>query len=254
MRLGDKVAIVTGGGNGIGKAIAELFAAEGAAVTVAEIEAESGHAVAAGIKAAGGRALACVTDTAQAAATRAAVAATVAEFGRLDILVNNAAAFVFGTIEDITPADWQRVLGVNVIGYANMVRESLPALRAAGAGAVVNIASVSSFIAQPGFIPYNTSKGAVAQLTRCLAMDLAKDNIRVNAICPGAIKTRATDHHIAKLGLDPAVAYEDFGRDAPMKRLGRPEEIATGALFLASNDASFMTGAHIVIDGGATLD
>lgn len=254
MRLEGKVAVVTGGGNGIGRAIATLFAAEGAAVTVADIEVGSASDVARQIAADGGRALAHVTDTSDADAAKAAVAATLDTFGQVDILVNNAAAFVFGDVEEITQADWDRVFGVNVVGYANMVRECLPAWRAAEHGAVVNIASVSSFIAQPGFIPYNVSKGAVMQLTRCLAMDLAPDNVRVNAICPGEIRTRATDQHIASRGLDPETAYEDFGKGALMKRMGRPEEIATVALFLASNDASFMTGAHVVVDGGATLD
>ena len=127
-------------------------------------------------------------------------------------------------------------------------------MRSNGGGAIVNIASVSSFIAQPEFIPYNASKGAVAQLTRCLAMDLAEDNVRVNAVCPGSIRTRATDRHISSLGLDPEKAYVEFGQDSLMKRMGTPDEIASGALFLASDEASFMTGAHIVIDGGATID
>ena len=118
----------------------------------------------------------------------------------------------------------------------------------------MNIASVSSFIAQPEFIPYNASKGAVLQLTRCLAMDLAEHNIRVNAVCPGSIKTRATDVHIRSLGLEPEESYDEFGQDALMKRMGEPSEIAYGALFLASDESSFMTGAHIVIDGGATID
>ena len=168
--------------------------------------------------------------------------------------MNNAAVFVFGKVEDVTADDWHRVFGVNVIGYANTVREVLPTFRAAGQGAVVNIASVSAYIAQPEFIPYNASKGAVAQLTRCLAMDLAKDNIRVNAVCPGSIRTRATDRHIDSLGLEPEQAYVDFAQDSLMKRFGRPDEIAAGVLFLASDDSSFMTGAHVVIDGGATID
>ena len=157
-------------------------------------------------------------------------------------------------MEEVTQDDWDRVFGVNVIGYANTVRHCLPHFRQNSGGAVVNIASVSSYIAQPEFIPYNASKGAVTQLTRCLAMDLAKDNVRVNAICPGAIRTRATDRHIASLGLDPEAAYAGFGQDSLMKRMGKPEEIAAGALFLASDESSFMTGAHIVIDGGATID
>ena len=254
MQLENKIAIVTGSGNGIGRAIALRFAAAGARVTVAELEEEPGHETVAAIVAGGGKALFHQTDTADDDSVRAMVAATIERFGTVNLLVNNAAAFVFGSVEEVTRDDWDRVFGVNVIGYANTVRECLPEFRHNGAGAIVNIASVSSFIAQPEFIPYNASKGAVAQLTRCLAMDLAKDNVRVNAICPGAIRTRATDRHIASLGLDPEAAYAEFSQDSLMKRMGKPEEIAAGALFLASDESSFMTGAHLVIDGGATID
>jgi NAD(P)-dependent dehydrogenase (short-subunit alcohol dehydrogenase family) len=254
MLLENKVAIVTGSGNGIGRAIAERFAKEGAAVVVAELEEKPGKEVTAAIKAQGGRAIFHRTDTSDDASARAMVVAAVEEFGMVNVLVNNAAAFVFGNVETVKKSDWDRVFGVNVIGYANTVRECLPQFRKNGGGVVVNLASVSSFIAQPDFIPYNASKGAVAQLTRCLAMDLAKENIRVNAICPGAIRTRATDRHIASLGLDPEKAYVDFAQSSLLKRMGRPEEIAAGAVFLASDESSFMTGAHIVIDGGATID
>ena len=254
MQLENKIAIVTGSGNGIGRAIALRFAAAGARVTVAELEEEPGHETVAAIVAGGGKALFRQTDTADDDSVRSMVAATIERFGTVNLLVNNAAAFVFGSVEEVTRDDWARVFGVNVIGYANTVRECLPEFRHNGAGTIVNIASVSSFIAQPEFIPYNASKGAVAQLTRCLAMDLAKDNVRVNAICPGAIRTRATDRHIASLGLDPEAAYAEFSQDSLMKRMGKPEEIAAGALFLASDESSFMTGAHLVIDGGATID
>ena len=254
MRLQNKNAIVTGGGNGIGRAIARRFASEGARVTVAELEEDSGRETVGMIEQAGGTAVFVETDTSDPAAVKRAVGAAVAAHGDVDLLVNNAAAFVFGSIEDVTQDDWMKVFSVNVIGYANCVREVLPSMRRSNGGAIVNIASVSSFIAQPDFIPYNASKGAVAQLTRCLAMDLAKDNIRVNAVCPGAIKTRATDRHIASLGLEPEEAYREFGQGAVLKRMGTPDEIASGVLFLASDEASFITGAHIVIDGGATID
>jgi NAD(P)-dependent dehydrogenase (short-subunit alcohol dehydrogenase family) len=252
--LDGKNAIVTGSGNGIGRAIAMRFAAEGARVTVADIEEDAGRETVDRIENAGGTALFVHTDTTDADAIKAAVAETISTHGEVDVLVNNAAAFVFGKVEDVTPDDWAKVFGVNVIGYANFVREVLPSMRRQNGGAIVNIASVSSFIAQPEFIPYNASKGAVAQLTRCLAMDLSVDNIRVNAVCPGSIRTRATDRHIAELGLDPEDSYEEFGQDSLMKRMGKPSEIASGALFLASDEASFMTGAQIVIDGGATID
>lgn len=255
MRLEGKTAIVTGGGAGIGEAICMRFATEGANVVVAELETDNGQATADTINGLeGGRAKFCQTDTSDSASVARMVECAVSEFGTVDILVNNAAAFVFGKVEDVTMDDWHRVFGVNVIGYANCVREVLPVFRKAGSGTVVNIASVSAFIAQPEFIPYNASKGAVAQLTRCLAMDLAADNIRVNAICPGAIKTRATDKHIDSLGLDREASYVEFGRDSLMRRMGEPSEIASAALFLASEDASFMTGAHVVVDGGASVD
>jgi NAD(P)-dependent dehydrogenase (short-subunit alcohol dehydrogenase family) len=254
MRLSGKHAIITGSGNGIGKATALLFASEGASVTVAELERDDGEQTATEIASAGGNAQFVHVDISDEDSVREMVAAAADAFGPPGVLVNNAAAFVFGGIEEITDADWAKVLGVNVIGTSHCVRHVLPYMRSLDGASIVNIASVSSFIAQPEFIPYNASKGAVLQLTRCLAMDLAREGIRVNAICPGSIKTRATDHHIASLGLVPDEAYMEFGQDSLMKRMGEPAEIASGALFLASDESSFMTGAHIVIDGGATID
>jgi NAD(P)-dependent dehydrogenase (short-subunit alcohol dehydrogenase family) len=254
MRLKDKSAIVTGSGAGIGRAIAELFAKEGAKLTIAEIDEKSGRETVDRIKKADGQAVYVRTDVADRKSVSAMVDIAAKAHGGVNVLVNNAAAFVFGKVEEVTDEQWARVFGVNVIGYANCVAAALPHLKRAGGGTVVNIASVSSFIAQPSFIPYNASKGAVAQLTRCLAMDLAPFNIRVNAICPGAIRTQATDRHIASLGLDPEKSYREFGESALLKRMGMPVEIAYGALFLACDESSYMTGAHVVIDGGATID
>ena len=254
MRLKDKRTIITGAGTGIGRAIAERFSQEGAKVMVAEIETPGGTQTVERIQASGGIAVFQKTDTSQPESIQMMVEQTVSEFGGIDIVVNNAAAFVFGSIEETGPEEWARVLSVNVLGYANTIKSALPYLKQANNGAVVNVASVSAFIAQPEFVPYNTSKGAVLQLTRCLAMDLSKHNIRVNAVCPGAIYTRASERHMDFLGVNYEEGRKLFGEDAVMKRMGKPSEIANGVLFLASAEASFITGEQLVIDGGATLD
>ena len=254
MRLNKKKAIITGAGTGIGRAIAERFCIEGAEVMVAEIETKGGEETVKQIIKSGGTAIFQETDTSKEDSVQSMIESTVSEFGGIDIVVNNAAAFVFGSIENTGPEEWTKVLSVNVQGYANTIKSALPFLKNSNKAAIVNVASVSSFIAQPEFLPYNTSKGAVSQMTRCLAMDLAKYNIRVNAVCPGAIYTRASERHMDFMGLDHEEGRELFGQDALMKRMGRPDEIADGVLFLASEEASFITGEHLVIDGGATLD
>ena len=252
MRLKDKVAIVTGGAAGIGRAICELFAQEGAKVVIGDIDANGGRETVRLIEGKGGSAVFVPTDVSQESQAQALVERAVSEYGTVNVLVNDAAAFVFGEVQDVSDADWQRVLGVNVLGPSYMVKRSLGPMRAAGGGSIVNIASVSSFIAQPAFVPYNTSKGALLQLTRCLAMDLAPDNIRVNCVCPGAILTQATERHREFTGEDREKFLSDAADSNFMKRFGQPKEIAYGALFLASDESSFMTGQPLIIDGGAT--
>ena len=241
------------GRQGIGRAICEVFAEEGARLTIADIDVEGGEQTLANVRAAGGEAQFVETDVSKEADVEAMVRAAVDAHGAVNILVNDAAAFVFGEVQDVSDADWMRVFGVNVIGQAYCVKHVLPHMQAAGGGAIVNLASVSGFIAQPAFIPYNASKGAVMQLTRCLAMDLAPYNItselRVPGICADA-RDRAA----------PAVRGRGSGRsfwrrqEASnfMKRVADPREIAYGALFLASDEASFVTGTPLVMDGGLT--
>ena len=252
MRLEGKAAIVTGGASGIGRAICEVFAEEGARLTIADIDADGGEQTLASIRAAGGEAQFVATDVSKEADVEAMVRAAVDAHGAVNILVNDAAAFVFGEVQDISDADWARVFGVNVIGQAYCVKHVLSHMQAAGGGSIVNLASVSGFIAQPGFIPYNASKGAVMQLTRCLAMDLAPYNIRVNCVCPGSVLTPATERHRQFVGADREEFLAEAGASNFMKRVGDPREIAYGALFLASDEASFVTGTPLVMDGGLT--
>ena len=252
MRLRDKVAVVTGGASGIGRAICKLFSSEGARVVIADINSEGGLETSDLIEANGGNALFVKTDVSQENQVKYLVNAAVDTFGGVDVLVNDAAAFVFGEIQDVTADDWTKVLGVNVIGTAHTVKNCLPSMKERGGGSIVNIASISSLVAQPAFVPYNTSKGALLQLTRCLAMDLAKYSIRVNCICPGAIHTPATEKHIEFVKADRNEFLNEAAEASFLKRLGTPDEIAYGALFLASEESSFVTGTPLVIDGGYT--
>jgi NAD(P)-dependent dehydrogenase (short-subunit alcohol dehydrogenase family) len=250
MRLKDKVAIVTGGASGIGRAICELFAEEGASVAIADIDVEGGQETMRRIQAAGGEATFLKTDVSVEADVEGMVRATVRAFGTVSVLVNDAAAFVFGQVEEVTAADWEKVMGVNVFGAGYGAKHVLPVMKDSGGGSIVNIASVSSFIAQPAFVPYNTSKGALLQLTRCMALDMAPHKVRVNCVCPGYVRTEGAQKHMDAFGIDPAEFERDGAAVSFQKRIAMPREIAYGALFLASDEASFVTGTSLVMDGG----
>ena len=254
MRLAGKVAVVTGGALGIGQATCVRFAEEGAAVIVADINSEAGLATAADITKTGGRALFVHTDVTKEDSIRQMVQATVNAFGKIDILVNNAAIFILRGI-DATPEEWRQILDVNVIGTSLVSKHVVPEIRKAGGGAIVNLGSISSFIAQPQFVTYNATKAAVATMTRCMALDLAPDNIRVNALCPGTIWTQIVEKLAKEKGLDRAAAADAdpaWGGAAMLKRIAEPREMANVILFLASDEASYITGAHIIADGGYT--
>lgn len=253
MRLKSINAIVTGGASGIGRAICELFADEGAHVLIADIDEHGGRETVSRIQNSGGTSQFVKTDVSEEQSVESLVDHAISEMGSLDVLINDAAAFVFEGIETVSKSDWDKVFSVNVIGAANLVKYSLPHLKVSTNSAIVNIASVSSFIAQHNFIPYNSSKGALLQLTRCLAMDLAPFDIRVNCVCPGAIYTSATERHIESDGADRDEFLKAAAEKSFLKRMGRPEEVAKAALFLASEDASYITGSHLVVDGGATV-
>ena len=252
MRLYKKKVLITGGSSGIGRAICQVFADEGAEIVIADIDEDGGEETIRSLEPKGGRYTFIRADVSSEEEVAVLAAKTSSFLGGLDVLVNDAAAFVFGKIEDVTKDDWDRVFGVNVIGPSNVIKAVLPYLKDANGASIVNIASVSSFIAQPSFVPYNASKGALLQLTRCLAMDLAEFGIRVNCVCPGSIYTPATIRHMEFMNADPDIFLAAAAESSFLKRNGRPEEIAYAALFLASDEASFVTGTPLVVDGGAT--
>ena len=222
-------------------------------MVVANVDPDGAAETVGRIKSAGGDATVVRTDVSREADVQKMVQGALDAYGTLNILVNDAAAFVFGQVEDVTDDDWQRVFGVNVIGAAYCVKHTLPVMKKAGSGSIIMIASISSFIAQPAFVPYNASKGALLQLTRCLALDLAPHNIRVNCVCPGSVLTDATERHRRSVNMDREEFLKAAADLSMMKRIADPREIAHGALFLASEESSFMTGAPLIMDGGLTV-
>ena len=248
-----KVVLVTGAGSGIGRAAALLFAGEGAAVAALDLRAESAQETAAMVVAAGGRALALSANVAKAAEVQTAVDRAAAELGRLDVLYNNAGINSAGSVVDATEDDWDLCFDVNVKGTFLCSRAAVPHLERAGGGAIVNQASVAGLVAIANFAAYCAAKGAVVSLTRSMAIDLAGRGIRVNAICPGTVFTPLMEPMlIARGDGDMQAGLAKTVVKYPIGRLGTPDEIARVALFLASDDASFVTGTIMTADGGMT--
>ena len=252
-RLQDKVALITGGTSGIGEATARVFAREGAKIAITGRRIELGERVVSEIRSLGGEAIFIAADVAQAEDCRRSIDETLAAYGRVDILFNNAGIVTQGTLEETSEEDWVRTFDVNVKGTYLMTKLVLPVLRAQGRGVIVNNASDWGIVGGPHYTAYSASKGAVVLLTKSVALEVARDNIRVNAICPG-------DTYVERWRLDErrnpsgdfAAELKAMGEDLPIGRVGTVDEIARSVLFLASDESSFMTGATLIVDGGNT--
>jgi NAD(P)-dependent dehydrogenase (short-subunit alcohol dehydrogenase family) len=248
-----KVVIVTGGALGIGKATALAFAAAGAAVAIADVNETAGSATVEAIQAAGGQALLVVGDLANASVCQQVVRQTVERFNRLDILFNNVGIqpqASYANVEDTTEEMWDAIVDVNLKSYFLMSKYAIPAIRKQGGGAIVNTASVQGLQSQRLVPAYAASKGGVLSLTRQMALDYAREHIRVLAVCPGTIDTEMVRASAAREPDGIEEALERYGKSHPLGRIGQGQDIANVVLFLASEQASFMTGEYVCVDGG----
>jgi NAD(P)-dependent dehydrogenase (short-subunit alcohol dehydrogenase family) len=248
-RFESKVALITGAGRGIGRATAQRLAAEGAAVALLDRDGAVAEEAAAGLRQAGARALALRADTTDRAAGGAAIEATLAAFGQIDVLVNNAARTAKGNLEQTGPDDWEYEIEGTLTGTFLMSRAVLPHMVARGTGAIVNVGSVNALLAL-GNPAYSAAKAGLINLTKSLATEYGRSGIRANVVSPGTIRTESPSWQ-ERLARDPQV-FEKLARWYPVGRVGRPEDIAAAIAFLASDEAAFVNGANLVVDGGLT--
>jgi NAD(P)-dependent dehydrogenase (short-subunit alcohol dehydrogenase family) len=250
-RLAGKVALVTGGSKGIGEAAVRLFAAEGARVVFCGRDAGPGSTLERELLDAGAGVLFQCADVTDENAVKALIKASLDRFGRLDVVMNNAGITATGTIETTDAGTWRRLLEGNVTSMFLVCKHAIPALRASGGGSIINLGSTYGVVGVPGSGAYAVTKAAAISLTRTLALELAKENIRVNALCPGATATPMNIEWAESTG-DPDGALGSLIARHPIGRLASPEEQARAALFLASDDSSYMTGHAMLVDGGFT--
>ena len=251
-RLDQKVAIVTGGAMGIGKAAALALAREGARVAVADIEGAAGENTVAEIRRAGGEAFFQRTDVGVTADVAALIQATVERYGRLDILFNNVGVPIMGSVTDITEDDWNRVININLTSVWRGMKFAIPEMIKNGGGSIINTSSVQALLGFSGWSGYAASKGGINALTQQAAVDYARYNIRINAIAPGTIMTPLNERVFATVD-DPRRLIETWNSLHALGRFGQPEEVATAVVFLASDEASFITGECLRIDGGMVI-
>jgi len=251
MNNSSKVVLITGSTSGIGAACARLFASSGAAVMVSGRNEPAGRLVTSDIESAGGIADFTAADLRDANVAEFLIAQTVRRFGRLDVLVNNAGILYTANALDTTDEQWLDTLAVNVNALFYLSRAAVKHMIPQGNGVVVNIASEWGLNGEPNHVAYCASKGAVIQITRCMALDHARDNIRVNSVCPGEVHTRMVDEILAKKGGDAAANLRELAAGIPMRRIASPIEVAQVVRFLASDEASYVTGANLPVDGGS---
>lgn len=258
-RLKGKVAIVTGGSAGIGKAIAETFAAEGAQVAICGRRRAKLDETLHDIKAAGGEAIAIQCNVSEESQVQELVRTTVEEFGRLDVLVNNAGTFGGrDTIETLGQEEWDHIFNVDAKGSWLCSKYAVPEIRKAGGGSIIMISSISAYIGQPEQGAYNAAKGAQECLMKCMALDFARDKIRVNSVCPAWVRSEINKEDLARMEAEPdkvfppGISYKDLLKMHPIGRLGEGQDVAWAAVYLASDESTWVTGSSLMVDGGYT--
>lgn len=250
MRLKEKVALVTGAASGIGQATAALFGQEGAKVMCADLDAEGAERVAQQIANSGGEAASTQGDVSQAADVERMVRQTVERWERLDVLVNNAGIYFILPLTQVPEEEWDRLININLKGVFLGCKYAIPEMVKGGGGSIVNTASIAGLRGFANWTTYCASKGGVIQLTKAVAMEVARLNVRVNCVCPGIIDTGMFDQAVDMVAADRDELATTIGEVHPMGRIGRPEEVAAAILFLASEEASFITGVPLSVDGG----